>query len=318
MKMNKKLMLAAVLAAVSLTAAGCKDSGSQMSAAPQIPMIELRDEVVLPDTTGAEIEVLNMEDPIDFSYSSSDTDMLFDRKDGVWLDSMDNEIPINQEKFQAMADNFLKLKAVTEEEAGDPGQYGLDDPLYTVYITDSAKGEAYINIGEQDPSGNYYASLESSGQVYTIKKETVEALVFDYDTLVIRDSLDMTVSSGDIKKAVVVIGGKSVSYDSSDAEAIARIAEGMSAFKPDEFASFHILEQELVSAGLTEEERMTFNVEFVNGGETQSLTVYVGNFVDVMAEKRYVQIEGSDMIATVDSGILGNMLNLTEEQNSIQ
>ena len=63
---------------------------------------------------------------------------------------------------------------------------------------------------------------------------------------------------------------------------------------------------------------MTLDVEFSNSGNTESLTVYVGNFVDVMGEKRYLQLEGSNMIAIVDAAVIGDLLNLTEEQNSIQ
>jgi hypothetical protein len=97
-----------------------------------------------------------------------------------------------------------------------------------------------------------------------------------------------------------------------------RIAAGMTALKPQEFASFHATGPELTSAGLTEDQRMTLDVEFSNGGNTESLTVYVGNFVDVMGEKRYLQMEGSNMIAIVDAAVIGDLLNLTEEQNSIQ
>ena len=51
-------------------------------------------------------------------------------------------IPIDQERFQAMADVFLNLRAVSEvEDAGDLNKYGLDDADHSVYITDGEKGE---------------------------------------------------------------------------------------------------------------------------------------------------------------------------------
>ena len=40
--------------------------------------------------------------------------MIFKKKDGVWLDAMDSAIPLNQEKFEAMAQNFLNLHAISE------------------------------------------------------------------------------------------------------------------------------------------------------------------------------------------------------------
>ena len=94
----------------------------------------------------------------------------------------------------------------------DRDQYGLDDADHSVYITDGEKGEKYLFIGDADPDGNYYMTIEGSENVYTIKPEALDALVFDYDSLVVRDSLDLTVAAGDLVKAVTVVDGKTVSY----------------------------------------------------------------------------------------------------------
>ena len=318
MRNYKKFCLAAGIAVISLLAAGCQSSASGVSSAPAVPLAQLRDEVVLPDTEGADIELLNLEKPIDYCYSSYNTDMIFKLKDGVWVDGLDSAIPIDQDRFQAMADNFLKLRAVSKaENSGDLDSFGLSSPAYTIYITDGGKGEVNISIGNQDDSGNYYVTLDESN-VYTVKSSVVDSMVFDYDTLVIRDSLDLSLTADDIKKASVTKGGKTTNYKTSDKEAMARIAEGLSQLKPSEFASFHAVNQELEAAELSEDKRLTLNAEINNGGETQSITVYVGTFVDVMGERRYVQIVGSRMIAMVDSSIVGNLLNLTDEENSIQ
>lgn len=83
-----------------------------------------------------------------------------------------------------MADVFLNLRAVSEvENAGDLDQYGLDDADHSVYITDGEKGEKYLFIGDADPDGNYYMTIEGSENIYTIKPEALDALVFDYDSL---------------------------------------------------------------------------------------------------------------------------------------
>ena len=113
----KRMKYAAYAAAAMLCLAmtGCS-SGAQESTAPRVEIAKIQDEVIEPNTEGADIQVLNLENPIDYSYSSSNTDMTFDYKDGVWLDGMDASIPINQEKLQAMADNFLKLHAVSSLE----------------------------------------------------------------------------------------------------------------------------------------------------------------------------------------------------------
>ncbi len=316
MRKYKKICLAAVVAAVSLAAIGCSSKDAP-STAPKAAYTELRDPVVEPDTTGAEIELLNMESPIEYCYSSRNADMVFKMKDGVWMDMTDSSVPINQEKFQAMADNFLKLRAVSKvENPGDLNAYGFDSPSYTLYITDSEKGEANIAVGNQDADGNYYVTLDERN-VYTIKKETVESMDFEYDPLVVRDSLDLTVAASDMQKAIVKKADGTVTYKSSDTEAMTRIANGLSKLKPTIYSSFHATAQELNSAEISEELRLELNAEFLVDGEAQSITIYVGTFADAGGERRYVQLEGSQMISEVDSTIISDLLNLTEEGSTI-
>ena len=214
---QKKIVSGAVVMALGLMLAGCSGGKASFSEAPQTEFKELRDESFSADMTGAEIPVLALEKPIDFCYSSPEAEMLFKMEDGVWQDATDKEIPIDQERFQAMADVFLNLRAVSEvENAGDLDQYGLDDADHSVYITDGEKGEKYLFIGDADPDGNYYMTIEESENIYTIKPEALDALVFDYDSLVVRDSLDLTASAGDLIKAVTVVDGKTVSYKTAD------------------------------------------------------------------------------------------------------
>ena len=47
-----------------------------------------------------------------------------------------------------------------------------------------------------------------------------------------------------------------------------RIAAGMTALKPQEFASFHANRAGADLRGPTEDQRMTLDVEFSNGGNT--------------------------------------------------
>ena len=109
--MKKHVLLGALLltAALSASITGCSSSGTKESGSAKVEIAEIRDETVEPDFSGADIEVYSLNAPIDFDYSSADTDMIFKKKDGVWLDAMDSAIPLNQEKFEAMAQNFLNL-----------------------------------------------------------------------------------------------------------------------------------------------------------------------------------------------------------------
>ena len=255
---------------------------------------------------------MSFENPIDFSYSNYDTDMIFRKKDGKWLDGMDTAIPINQERFEAMADHFLHLKAVAKvENPGTIKDYEMDYPPYSLYITDSEKGAVDILIGKQDENGNYYATLDEEN-FYLLSKSTVEALIFDYDSLVLRDSLDINVTADDLKKAVVSKDGKNTTYKASNKEAMTRIAAGLSSLKPNSFASFYATEADLRNCGLDEASRTTFMAEFKSGGETLSVTVYVGVNSDAEDLRRYVQLDGSQMISYVDTSVIKDLLNETE------
>lgn len=303
----------AVAAMLCLAITGCS-SGTQESTAPRVELTKIRDEVIEPNTEGAEIQVLNLENPIDYSYSSSNTDMTFDYTDGVWLDGMDPSIPINQEKFQAMADNFLKLHAVSSLELPENlDDYGLNRGTYTLYITDGDQGAFDMVIGNQDASGNYYL-LINDRDVYTILPSTVESMVFDYESLVIRDGLDLQVTADDIESASVTIDGETRSYNTSDTEAMSKIADGISNLKASAYASYNALSQELASAELTEDTRVTFQAEIQVNGETRSLVVYVGTAADVDNSRRYVQIDGSNMIMLVDTSVVNNLLNMAIEE----
>lgn len=310
--MKKHVLLGALLltAALSASITGCSSSGTKESGSPKVEIAEIRDETVEPDFSGADIEVYSLNAPIDFDYSSADTDMIFKKKDGVWLDAMDSAIPINQDKFDAMARNFLNLHAVSEiadADGSDLSSYGLSEPAYTVTITDGEKGAITMDIGNQDADGNYYLSDEK--KIYTIKAATVDSLVFDYSTLVVRDGLDLQISPSDIQSVSIAMDGKTTTISSSDTEAMTKIADGINNLKAFDYASYHILSQELTNADLTTDTRNTFQAELTVNGEKKSLTVYVGTYANPDQTYRYIQLDGSNMIMVVDNNVVLNLLN---------
>ena len=308
--MKKHVLLGALLITAVLSAGltGCSSSGAKASGSPKVDISKIRDEVVEPDFSGADIEVSSLNAPIDFDYSSADADMIFKKKDGVWLDAMDPEIPINQEKFEAMAQNFLNLHAISEVGAAeDLSAYGFDEPAYEVTITDSEKGEVTYDIGNKDDDGNYY--LSDGKKIYLIKASTVDSLVFEYDTLVARDGLDLQVAPSDLQKVSITMDGKTTEFKNSDTEAMTTIANGLSNLKAFDYASYHIIDQDLVNTDLTADTRITFQAELTVNGEKKSLSIYVGTYADPNRAYRYVQLDGSDMIMVVDNTVVLDLLN---------
>lgn len=96
--MKKHVLLGALLltAALSASITGCSSSGTKESGSPKVEIAEIRDETVEPDFSGADIEVYSLNAPIDFAYSSADTDMIFKKKDGDMAGCQGSAIPINR------------------------------------------------------------------------------------------------------------------------------------------------------------------------------------------------------------------------------
>ncbi len=82
----------------------------------------------------------------------------------------------------------------------------LMKPAYEVTITDSEKGEVTFDIGNKDSDGNYY--LSDGKKLYLVKASTVDALVFEYDTLVVRDGLTLQIAPSDLQKVSITMDGK--------------------------------------------------------------------------------------------------------------
>ena len=309
MRKYKPVLLAAMMASVTAAAAGCSGGGGTSAPNVTLATVAAADHTVEDDGTEASVELLSLQSPIEFCYSYYNTDMLFVMEDGKWTDMMVPETPINQEMFNSMADKFLNLKAIEKvENPKTMEEYNMDYPAYSLYLTDGEKGAVEITIGDQDENGNYYATLDGEN-FYLLKKSTVESLIMEYDDLVVKDTLDLTVAPEDIKKASVTYKGKTTSYKSSDTEAMTRIADGLTRLKPDWFSDYYASASSLQGTELDEEGRITFTAELDMNGETQSVTVYIGIASDVEGLYHYVQLEGSDMICYVETEILDSLLN---------
>jgi len=301
MKNHRILFAIAGIAALSLAVTGC--SGSGASKAPALSCTVEADAAFEPDLSGSELELLNIETPTEFSYGNAECDMIFRFKDGAWINPLATADPINQERFQAMADSFLNLKALSQvENPGDKGQYGLEDPAYSVLITDKENGETDIYIGNQDADGNYYLTVNMVG-VYTVKPELVESMIFDYNSLVSRDTIDLNLTVEDIKSASFTVGGTTTNYKTSDKEKMAAIADTLSKLKPSDYASYYGTADELDSWGLTEDARAVFTAVINHEGAEGTLTLYLGVNADVEKNYRYLQIGGSKMVTIVETSL---------------
>ena len=136
----------------------------------------------------------------------------------------------------------------------------------------------------------------------------VDALVFEYDTLVVRDGLTLQIAPSDLQK-VLSPWTEETEITSADNEALTTIANGINNLKAFDYASYHLAEQDLANTDLTTDTRITFQAELTVNGEKKSLTIYVGTYADPNRTYRYVQLDGSDMIMVVDNTAVLDLLN---------
>ncbi len=306
---KRKIFGISAIAAAMLIVTAC--SGSSY---PPVELSTITDPPVAVDYSRSDIEILDLDDPYDFWYSSPEADMLFRYKDGKWIDSIDTGIPIDQERFSSLADAFLHLKA-KEQVAGADSivSYGTDDSEYMIYITDNTQGYFEIAIGDTTPEGDYYARV-NYGNIYIIDKTVFDALIFDYDSLVLRDSLDIDITAKDIESVSITVDGKTKKINSSDTDSKDMIAAAVSAIEPVEYVSYLATAEELVSADLTEDLRSTLDMVIDLDGEKKSLIIYVGCYADPYQLTRNIQFDGSDMIVLIDNEVALDLLaGLREE-----
>ncbi len=295
MKIKKAFGISAIAAAMIIVT-GC--SGNSY---PAVDLTEITDPPAVVDFSESDIEVLDLDEPYDFCYSDPETDMIFRYRDGKWIDSIDTGIPIDQDRFSAMADAFLHLRA--KEKVADAGSfvsYGTDDSDVSVYITDDAQGYFEIDIGDTTPDGDYYARV-NYGNIYIIDKSAVDALTFDYTSLVIREFVNLDITASDIDSVSITVDGKTKTINSSDTDSKDMIAAAVSALEPIDYVSFLATEDDLESTDLTKELRSTLDAVVDVNGEKRSLVIYVGCYADPYQETRNIQFEGSDMIVLVDN-----------------
>ena len=120
---------------------------------------------------------------IEEAYAKTETLVVSNNSAHRWTPDVPMVIPeINPEHFAVIPFQRKRLGTTRGFVAVKPNL-----SLIHIYITDGEKGEKYLFIGDADPDGNYYMTIEGSENIYTIKPEALDALVFDYDSLVVRD-----------------------------------------------------------------------------------------------------------------------------------
>jgi len=252
------------------------------------------------------VYVTNEEDIAEFSYTGTKEDgtMSFVREDGEWYYAPDREIPLNQSTVQNMGDTLAVCQAVRElDEPDDWSDYGLENPQYTIILSDKEGAETTLYIG-QTAGEDYYAAVKGSDKVYTVDSSVISSLSFDLSQYVQTDTVP-SISSGNLKKVEVTEGGHTTTYDSE--EDMAEMAGGFGALSLTTCADYHAEEGELKNYGLDEETRITVTAVYEDSasGEEEEYTIYIGN-TDDAGSGRYISTDGSKIVYLVSADTVDN------------
>ncbi len=125
------------------------------------------------------------------------------KEDGAgWLWSENNSVPLNNEKFAAMATAVSGVGSQYKlqiNDASELAKYGLDEPEISLSFTDGSGTHRFYVGSLNSFSGNYYFCTEDKSAVYTVDPTLPEAFRFDIYELIKTDEApkltDTTINS---------------------------------------------------------------------------------------------------------------------------
>lgn len=264
----------------------------------------------------AQIPVIRIDTLSSLSYTdhNNETTLSFTKDSETWYVFDDKEIPLTQSYIDTMEETFCSINATREITDPDAlSDYGLDNPAYTIKLTDQEGNLTTLTIGNAADEDYYLAVNGQEDILYTVNSSIVSSMQYDLDTMVTKDTLP-SIGSGNLIQADITENGTTTTYSSEDDEQTERfstVAGGYGAMTLTDLASYHATTEELTSFGLDEDSRITVKLTYNESSEESendplTFTLYIGNTTD--DGNRYVQVQDSDLVYLVSSGILDNLM----------
>lgn len=255
------------------------------------------------------IYVTDIKDLKEIRYNVGNGDFDLKKEDDTWHDAQDKDFPLAQSYPEQMEKTFSKLKADRALEGGDSLEdYGLKDPVYTVVLTDKDGKETTLYYGNA-AGDDYYVSVNDTGKVYTVSSASISDLQNKLEDMAQLDTYP-SIGSGNLKKAVIIQNGSSVTYDSKnndDAKNIAAVAGGLGAVELSSAADYSAEDKDLPKFGLDEAARTTVQATYTKDKKEEALTLYIGSTDG--SKNRYVMMNDSRIVYLISEDICKNILN---------
>ena len=261
-----------------------------------------------------EAEVIHVTDTaagdiVSFSYDVGKGTLSFEKRDGQWYYTEDEDFPLDQSVPDQIAETIGQITAERELTDGDAmADYGLDEPMYTLEYTDASGKTVTAQFG--DLTGDYYyVSVNGGEPVYTVSSSVIDGLGYTLDDMAVLDDYP-AIGSGNLVSESITQNGETTTYDSENEdqdEDIAAVAGGLGAVTLSDVADYSVADEDLAGFGLDETSRITVEAVYTEEGEEKTLTLYIGS--EDESGNRYVMINDSRIVYRISEEICQNILN---------
>lgn len=227
--------------------------------------------------TGKVILDISSDTATALSWKTNGQSLAFQKRDGTWYYSENENFPVNAEKITKLLEQFQKFGAsFIIENVTDYKQYGLDKPTCTINITDS-ENSYKIQLGAfSKMDSQRYVSI-GDGCVYLVKHDPLESFSQKLSDLIQHDQIPSLSEA----KAIQFAGNENyrINFEKDskktycaddlyftdgkplDTAAVKRYLNNISRLSLSDYASYYASDTELKQFGLNQPE-LTVTVNF--------------------------------------------------------
>ena len=152
-------------------------------------------------------------------YQVAAGEMSFEKEGDTWYYSEDKDFPLKQSKPEAIVKAAAQITADRKLEDGDSlDAYGLDDPNYSIEITEEDGTVTTVSFGDSTGT-DYYVTVGDTGTVYTVASSVLDDFKTELSDFAQLDEYP-SIGSGNLKKEVITENGTTTTYDSENEEIV--------------------------------------------------------------------------------------------------